>query len=219
MRTREEINELRRKRRALYGNVYEKKYINTINGFLVRVYQNMKGRTSGLQKKDYPHLYKGKELLDRQVFYDWSKQNEAFKTLYQQYIDSGRDKKLVPSIDRIDTEKGYTIDNIQWITFSENCRKAKKVNKFCGERSKESIARQIETVMAKHRTNFKRLSDGKVFYLSPTEMCNMFGGSRSSYYKLKSGAIKTTNGFAHIHVEKNGDFEVRNLQITNGKVL
>lgn len=26
-------------------------------------------------------------------------------------------------------------------------------------------------------------------------------------------------GFAHIHVEKNGDFEVRNLQITNGKVL
>ena len=26
-------------------------------------------------------------------------------------------------------------------------------------------------------------------------------------------------GFAHIYVEKNGDFEVRNLQITNGKVL
>jgi hypothetical protein len=195
MKSREHVNELRRARREKYGNVYEEKYILTVSGFLVRVYQNMKGRVTGLQKKDYPHLYLGKELLDRQLFYDWAKSDATFNSLYENYVLSGRSKKLVPSIDRLDTSKGYTIDNIRWVTLSENCKRAKKVNKFTGQRSEQSIKRQCETRMQNNRINYIRISDNEKFYLSPTEMYLKFGGSKSAYSALKVGRLKKTNGF------------------------
>lgn len=100
-----------------------KKYEKTQKGFLMRVYRNMKSRVTGIQKKKF-HLYKGKYLLDKEEFYSWSLNNESFKTLFDQYIKSNYSRKLAPSVDRVDSSDGYHLKNMEWVTMSENSRRA-----------------------------------------------------------------------------------------------
>lgn len=115
-------NKLQRERRQRTNNSVTKKYEKTINGFLMRLYRNMKSRIGGVQKQKY-HLYEGKELLDRKEFYDWAKSNATFVMLFQDYEKSGYDRKLAPSVDRIDSSKGYEIYNMEFVTHSENSRR------------------------------------------------------------------------------------------------
>lgn len=98
-----------------------KKYEKTPKGFLMRTYRNMESRVTGIQKLK-AHLYQNLELLDRESFYQWALSSEDFYNLYNAYCASGYQMKLAPSIDRIDSSKGYTFDNIRWITHSENSR-------------------------------------------------------------------------------------------------
>lgn len=103
------------------GFVSYKKYEKTPSGYLMRTYRNMKSRVTGIQYKK-AHLYQGLELLDKESFYQWALADAAFFSLYNAYVDSGYQMKLAPSIDRIDSSKGYTFDNIRWLSHSENSR-------------------------------------------------------------------------------------------------
>lgn len=44
----------------------------------------------------------------------------GFKALYDDWISSGMKKDEKPSVDRIDSNKGYSFDNIQLVTWLEN---------------------------------------------------------------------------------------------------
>lgn len=101
---------------------YDKRYEKTANGFLMRLYRNMKSRITGVQKLKF-HLYKDKVLLDKQDFYIWAKGSRSFHLLFKQYVASNYDRKLAPSVDRIDSSKGYSINNMEWVTHSENSRR------------------------------------------------------------------------------------------------
>ena len=48
---------------------------------------------------------------------------ELFHKLYKEWVSSGYDKDLAPSIDRIDNSLPYTEDNITLMTWGENNRK------------------------------------------------------------------------------------------------
>lgn len=122
MKNREQRNLRQRISRKENGNVSTKKYEKTPNGFLMRAYRNMKSRTSGIQKLKY-HLYKGKELFDKETFYTWSKNSDTFHTLFQKWQDSGYSRKLTPSVDRVDSSQGYKLENVVWTTHSENSRR------------------------------------------------------------------------------------------------
>ena len=98
-----------------------KEYEKTLNGYLVRTYRNMKSRVTGVLKKK-AHLYKGKSILDKEYFYKWSLTDKNYNKLHKVWVESGYNHKLSPSIDRIDSGKGYTKENIRWITHSENSR-------------------------------------------------------------------------------------------------
>lgn len=115
-------NERQRLYRKLNGNLHTKKYEKTIPGFLMRCYRNMKSRILGIQKQK-AHLYEGKDLLDKEAFYSWAKSDLAFKTLWEFYRLSNFQRKLCPSVDRKDSSKGYSIDNMEWVTHSENSRR------------------------------------------------------------------------------------------------
>tara|TARA_R110000822_G_scaffold163219_1_gene303508 strand:+ start:772 stop:1164 length:393 start_codon:yes stop_codon:yes gene_type:complete len=97
-----------------------RRYHKTKKGKLMLTYNNMTRRVTGYVK---PHLYKGLDICSRDVFYDWSLNNESFNYLYIDWVNSGFKRALSPSIDRIDTNKGYVSENIQWITLSENSKK------------------------------------------------------------------------------------------------
>jgi hypothetical protein len=99
-----------------------KKYERTKKGVLMRKYRNMQSRIEGIQKKKH-HLYRGKELLPREEFYEWAMSDPEYDRLYREWVESGFDRKLAPSVDRLDPSSGYTIENMQWVTHSENSRR------------------------------------------------------------------------------------------------
>lgn len=118
-KTQEEINRLQRERRASNGGADIKKYEKTKKGKLVRTYRNMYSRVKGILKPK-AHLYADLPILDKEVFYGWALNDEAYNTLHDEWVASDYCRKLSPSIDRIDTEKGYVMGNIRWLTHSEN---------------------------------------------------------------------------------------------------
>lgn len=103
------------------NNASTKKYEKTKNGFLMRTYRNMKSRVSGIQTKK-SHLYLGLEILDKYDFYEFSLNDTAFNILFNQWELSNYDRRLTPSIDRLESDKGYNAYNIRWITHSENSK-------------------------------------------------------------------------------------------------
>lgn len=113
--------------RAAYNKTKElrtknaRRYEKTPFGFLTRTYRNMLSRVTGVQKNK-SHLYKGKEILAKADFLKWSLNNSSFLYLLESYRESNYDLKKCPSIDRIDSSKGYILSNMRWISLSENGR-------------------------------------------------------------------------------------------------
>lgn len=119
--TKEEKLAWQRNRRKETRNISILKYEKTQKGFLMRLYRNMQSRITGVQKLKF-HLYRGKSLLEREDFYEWSNKSEAFHNLFNVWEQNKYERKLTPSVDRIDPSKGYELDNMRWITHSENSR-------------------------------------------------------------------------------------------------
>lgn len=95
------------------------KYERTKKGKLVRTYRNMESRVKGIAKNK-AHLYKNLPILEREDFYEWALNDETYNKLHSDWVASNYCRKLSPSIDRVDAEKGYTMENIRWLTHSEN---------------------------------------------------------------------------------------------------
>ena len=111
--------EWQRKNRAENGNVCTKKYEKTKKGFLVRMYRNMKSRTCGVQKMK-AHLYLGLSLIDKEPFYEWALNSDEFHVMFATWETANYDRKLTPTVDRINSSIGYELHNMQWLTHSQN---------------------------------------------------------------------------------------------------
>ncbi len=116
------LNEIQRDKRKRDGNAITHRYEKTPKGFLMREYRNMQSRITGIQKQK-AHLYLGKHLLCREEFYKWAIFHVDFVLLYTKWVHSGYDRKLTPTVDRIDSDRGYEISNMEWVTHSENSRR------------------------------------------------------------------------------------------------
>lgn len=103
------------------GNAITKRYEKTPKGFLMRVYRNMQSRVTGVQYKK-AHLYLGKDLLSREEFYAWAYNNPIFTGLFNIWVQCDYSRTLTPSINRIDSSKGYILSNMEWLTHSENSK-------------------------------------------------------------------------------------------------
>ena len=115
-------NEKQKQYRIVTKNKATQKYEKTPKGFLVRTYRNMLSRVTGVQKNK-AHLYKGKPILNKHTFYVWALTDKNFLELFKVWEGSNYSRKLTPSIDRIDPAHGYTLDNVRWLTHSENSRR------------------------------------------------------------------------------------------------
>jgi len=119
--THEERMIWQRNQRAATGNAYTKKYEKTVGGFLMRACRNMESRAKGIQKLK-AHLYRDVSVLPRDEFYQWAKASSEFNRLWNAWEESGHDRKLTPSVDRINSLGSYDLSNMRWITHSENSR-------------------------------------------------------------------------------------------------
>lgn len=91
----------------------------TIDKFLIRCYTNMWQRVSGKASHNRGN-WAGKPILPRDVFYTWAKNHPDFLSLYKRWFMSDFDRKLTPSVNRMDSSKGYVLGNIEWMTNSQN---------------------------------------------------------------------------------------------------
>lgn len=120
-------DKLRKQRedRKANNNAWTKKYEKSKRGFLMRLYRNMKSRIEGVQKTK-AHLYDGKSLLSKEEFYKWAINSSEFHRLFGEYEQSGYLRSLSPSADRVDSSRGYSTDNMEWVTMSVNSSRGAK---------------------------------------------------------------------------------------------
>lgn len=90
--------------------------------FLKGTYIGMQYRVRGMAEK-IAHIYEGLPICSQEEFMAWSLSDNTFKEVWFQWKTSGYEYRLTPSIDRIDNDAGYTLDNMQWLTVSDNTRK------------------------------------------------------------------------------------------------
>jgi len=93
-----------------------KQYRRSLKGQLVRKYQSMRKRSLDPNRPNIPNEH----LCSRQEFYDFALNSIDYRTLHANWVESGFEFALIPTVDRIDNTKGYLIDNIQFITHTEN---------------------------------------------------------------------------------------------------
>lgn len=89
---------------------------------LCTIYQAIKNRCTN--KKD--KYYYGMQYCTRDEFLSKFINDPAFLEQFKNWKLSGHKMTQVPSVDRIDVNKGYHINNIQFIIHSENCWKDRR---------------------------------------------------------------------------------------------
>ena len=93
-------------------------YHRTYKGVTWRTYSSQK--CSAKTRNHHPPTYTLHHLQD------WCFSQPIFYKLYNNWVKSGYQRKMKPSVDRIDCLKSYTLDNIQLMTFHENMVKGRK---------------------------------------------------------------------------------------------
>lgn len=83
--------------------------------YLNRKYLNMQRRCW-----DRPDMYIDFTWSE---FLTWASNDFIFDNMYSHWKASGRPNRLTPTVDRINDCLGYELDNIQWLTHSDNVKK------------------------------------------------------------------------------------------------
>lgn len=89
-----------------------KEYRRTKTGLVYKIYAQQK--KSSIQRGHVLPEYSKEEL------YKWIKKQDNFEGLYKNWANSSYDRYLVPSVDRVDDYKPYTLKNIRLVTWREN---------------------------------------------------------------------------------------------------
>lgn len=109
----------RRNRDAI--NLRQKAARRTLAGYAKCLWFSMKTRVR--VDKGYQHR---KIHFSKSQFLDWLLNNEGYLRLFLIWKAGDFPIKFSPTIDRVDNYRGYSFDNIQILTKSENARKRNK---------------------------------------------------------------------------------------------
>jgi len=91
-------------------------YYKTKHGLITRIYNNQV-RSSKARCHPLP-------TYTRQELEDWMYSKSIFHELYDNWKSSDFNPRLVPSCDRLDDYKSYTLDNLRIVTWDENNRRS-----------------------------------------------------------------------------------------------
>jgi hypothetical protein len=96
----------------------------TITAFLCKMYKDMRARVTGTKTGAVAdrssHLYVGKPIVARDLFMTWAKNHPDFLALYKRYVMSKFERRLAPSLNRMDSKKGYVFGNMEWMSSGQN---------------------------------------------------------------------------------------------------
>jgi hypothetical protein len=89
----------------------------------------MKERVEGRSSHNRGN-WAGKPILPKEVFIEWAKNHPDFLALYKRWFSSEFDRKLTPSVNRMNSNKGYVLGNMEWMTNSQNSGLSSEVRKM-----------------------------------------------------------------------------------------
>lgn len=92
----------------------QRAYYHTKRGYLVLKYAGIVDRCTNPRCRN-AHIYYGLTYPKKEVFYEWAMASKEFHSLFRKYARSGYQRRLSPSVDRIDDSLGYDLTNIQWL--------------------------------------------------------------------------------------------------------
>jgi hypothetical protein len=100
-------------------------YYKTVHGHLTSIYNAMKTRCNLSNTHTHFVWYHGVKLLvTKEDFISWSKSAQSgYMKLYHAWKKFGYIRTLSPSIDRIDSDLHYSLDNMQWLSLSTHSTK------------------------------------------------------------------------------------------------
>lgn len=101
-----------------YNKEYYKNYKRTKKGLIQVSYYGQR-RTAKRRGHHFPDY-------DLYSLYWWCIQQSRFNYLYRKWVKSGYIPALRPTVDRIDSKKSYTMDNLQILTRRQNETKGGK---------------------------------------------------------------------------------------------
>jgi hypothetical protein len=105
---------------------YRKSYTTNRLYYLRRRYTAMLQRAEGRSR--YPTGSNGLPICTREEFLNWCEETkDDFEKLWKVYEEADYSFPLAPSVDRIDNDRGYELENIRWITVHDNSVKQDKL--------------------------------------------------------------------------------------------
>lgn len=155
-------------------NIRIAKYFKTEAGLISKIYASQK---SNARQRGRPiPTYTKQELTE------WLYKN-GFKEAFKRWENSNYSRDLIPSVDRLDDKKSYTLCNIRLVTWKEN-----------NQRFKEDIKAGINTSLCKAVV---QLQDGKEIntFFSIAEASRQTGVNRTGISGCLIGRQKTAKGF------------------------
>jgi hypothetical protein len=149
-------------------------YRKTQKGVLTNMYQHMKTR--------HEVSFSLKEFQNRFI------EDKKFIRIYNEWLKSGYNKQFKPSLDRIDNKKGYTINNTQMLSWTEN---RYKQSSFDGKRGRKPRVIQ--------------LMGNKIIkiFQSQRHCVKELGISQGNLSSVLNGKRKYTNGYKFIYETPN----------------
>ena len=82
--------------------------------------------------------YRGLEKMSRSDFMHWGAASSEFHRLWEVYVEADYLTELAPSCDRIDSDFGYVLDNVQCVTVKQN-----KINGWMERRRKKRAKQNL----------------------------------------------------------------------------
>ena len=189
----------------------------TIDGVIQQMYNS---QIQASKKRGHSLPQYTKEELKQWLFNDTD-----FVTKYNDWVNSNYNKNKKPSVDRINPNKGYTLDNIQLLTWENNKRKGHLdiKNGIDNRRNKKVYCYDMDGVFVKEFYSVSetarqlQLSQGNITHCLDNETRSYRGYRFTSvkYKKLKPLNLDKIILFAYRNVKEQG---VKNMKKNKRKL-
>lgn len=138
-----------------------RRWRRTFGGVVTCLYNSAYNRVTSLKMPlRLVKLYHGKGIMPREEWMEWALAHKELYRLYVTWRNSGYQRRLKPSPDRLNSNLGYFKDNIEFIPVYLQQIRAASVRKANNKKATHDLIAQPNTAPG-HRSINKRMKPGE----------------------------------------------------------